>query len=576
MSKGNDICDDFSRIPGARDFPVSKGNTSLKRSILLPGQQTISHQQEATTDHKERELSSFREVLSTFADSTSAHGVGNIAAASSLPRRLVWFVITVGLYVMLIWMCISLVMRYLEKPVVSRMEMSFEESLEFPAVTICNLNMLRRSQLKRKEMIERIIQQVNRRRQAEENSQEEMKTGNMTSTTSVSFKNNLEVLKDVKRKSLLSTAKTPEEREMLLSVGMDTVSLESNLLHMMMKNITEDKLTSLGHDLTEMLKYCRWSYYSCHKGSLKYLWRHFWHWKYGNCYVFNSGLTENGTKVPIMTANRAGPYYGLEMDIFVNQRDYTSLTDEAGIRVVLSDEARMPFPFDEGFSVPTGFATSVGIKKRHIKRVDPYMNDSCLDETKQGHKAYGNIYSEKYHVNYSCQACRMSCLALKEVQMCNCSEPKFPINSSACFSLEQHSCITDVYVKFKARRLDCISKCPQPCFENVFSFTVSSARWSKAFSRRIQKKYRLGKSFGNAAIISENFVRLQIFYEDLSLAKTINEEAYKVENLLADIGGQLGLWIGVSVITVVEVVEFLTSFLTYLWIKRQREIKPIK
>ena len=35
------------------------------------------------------------------------------------------------------------------------------------------------------------------------------------------------------------------------------------------------------------------------------------------------------------------------------------------------------------------------------------------------------------------QACRMSCLALKQVQMCNCSEPKFPINSSACFSLEQ-------------------------------------------------------------------------------------------------------------------------------------------
>ena len=29
---------------------------------------------------------------------------------------------------------------------------------------------------------------------------------------------------------------------------------------------------------------------------------------------------------------------------------------------------------------------------------------------------------------------------------------------------------------------------------------------------------------------SENFLRLQIFYEDLSVAKTINEEAYKVTN----------------------------------------------
>jgi len=51
------------------------------------------------------------------------------------------------------------------------------------------------------------------------------------------------------------------------------------------------------------------------------------------------------------------------MDIFINQREYIKLTDEAGVRVVLTDQARMPFPFDEGFSVPTGFSTSVGIKK---------------------------------------------------------------------------------------------------------------------------------------------------------------------------------------------------------------------
>ena len=62
------------------------------------------------------------------------------------------------------------------------------------------------------------------------------------------------------------------------------------------------------------------------------------------------------------------------MDIFINQKEYTSLTDEAGVRVVLTDQARMPFPFDEGFSIPTGFSTSVGIKKVILESEDSYVD----------------------------------------------------------------------------------------------------------------------------------------------------------------------------------------------------------
>lgn len=43
------------------------------------------------------------------------------------------------------------------------------------------------------------------------------------------------------------------------------------------------------------------------------------------------------------------------------------------------------------------------LAQRFIKRVDPYKNDSCFDEKKLEQKAYSNIYSEKYHVKYSCE-----------------------------------------------------------------------------------------------------------------------------------------------------------------------------
>ena len=51
------------------------------------------------------------------------------------------------------------------------------------------------------------------------------------------------------------------------------------------------------------------------------------------------------------------------MDIFVNQNEYTGSTEEAGIRVAINDQGIMPFPDEQGFSVPTGFSTTVGIRR---------------------------------------------------------------------------------------------------------------------------------------------------------------------------------------------------------------------
>ncbi|CAB4037868.1 degenerin deg-1-like, partial [Paramuricea clavata] len=46
---------------------------------------------------------------------------------------------------------------------------------------------------------------------------------------------------------------------------------------------------------------------------------------------------------------------------------------------------------------------------------------------------------------------------------------------------------------------------------------------------------------------------------------------YDEINLLADVGGQLGLWIGVSVITVFELIELFALILTRLFKRRRTE-----
>ena len=81
-------------------------------------------------DPEEKRQVSFKKLLSSFAANTTAHGVGRIAAASNLPKRVLWCVVSVGLYTAMFWMCTELVLLYVDKPVVSRMETSFEEVRE--------------------------------------------------------------------------------------------------------------------------------------------------------------------------------------------------------------------------------------------------------------------------------------------------------------------------------------------------------------------------------------------------------------------------------------------------------------
>uniref|UniRef100_A0A0K0DIK5 Degenerin-like protein unc-105 n=1 Tax=Angiostrongylus cantonensis TaxID=6313 RepID=A0A0K0DIK5_ANGCA len=51
----------------------------------------------------------------------------------------------------------------------------------------------------------------------------------------------------------------------------------------------------------------------------------------------------------------------------------------------------------------------------------------------------------------------------------------------------------------------------------------------------------------------EQGAMVEVYYEQLNYESLLESEAYGLPNLLSDFGGQLGLWMGVSVITIMEV-----------------------
>nr|XP_006818945.1 PREDICTED: acid-sensing ion channel 2-like [Saccoglossus kowalevskii] len=72
---------------------------------------------------------------------------------------------------------------------------------------------------------------------------------------------------------------------------------------------------------------------------------------------------------------------------------------------------------------------------------------------------------------------------------------------------------------------------------------------------------------GGNEFVRENIVKLQVFYQDLNYEGITQSIAYTEESLASDLGGQVGLWIGISFLTLIEFIELVYD-LFKLWIRR--------
>ncbi|BFZ08249.1 hypothetical protein BsWGS_11288 [Bradybaena similaris] len=66
-------------------------------------------------------------------------------------------------------------------------------------------------------------------------------------------------------------------------------------------------------------------------------------------------------------------------------------------------------------------------------------------------------------------------------------------------------------------------------------------------------------------LIRQNMLRLNIYLEDLSVVEYRQLPAYGLADLFADIGGTLGLWMGISVLTIMELIELIIRLISLLF-----------
>ncbi|XP_020604471.1 amiloride-sensitive sodium channel subunit alpha-like [Orbicella faveolata] len=334
-------------------------------------------------------------------------------------------------------------------------------------------------------------------------------------------------------------------------------------------------------------------------------WSHFWHFAYGNCYVFNGGTTESRLDTKVLKSSEPGPSYGLSLELNIEQEQYIgALTPEAGVRIHISNQGEMPFPLDKGLSLAPGYATSIGMRKvgtilhlqvssissntephRHVNKViiiiievfinnvvlfvfckvlierrDPFSENLCVSDSTSDKY---NIYQQKMKVNYSTTACKKSCWASNQREFCGCMEYKFPrLEDTPVCNITNKTvakCLKGVKSKFKAGTLNCSKSCPPPCREITLKLSTSYSLWpTKAYEAFYMAELKKRtKEVDGSDNFRANVLKVDIFFEELNYEVISEEPSYELANFVSDLGGSLGLWIGMSVLSFAELFELL-------------------
>ena len=444
--------------------------------------------------HEPRTVNSFRhrlfkkdkKKLLKYATSTSTHGVQYIMVGKSRIRRILWSVLFVAALIACLYYITSSIVRYaVEIPTATTVSSVHVSYLEFPSVTICNLNPFN----------EQYITENNI-------------TDIVNSAIDLEVTNSANITDEIHEQC--SRFKSPYSHKVSI----------------------RDLIKTGGQPLEDFIVDCHYLGVSCDlKNDFVSTFS-----PLSMCYTFNA-------RDPVKVVQGSGYRHELSITLNVQQAKFMgSLNNEAGVRVTFQPPSQPPLPVNYGIVVPVGKSAYMGIKYLQIED-HSNIESSCI----QSSEDYPFTILQGY--NYSLSACLSECIFQDIVRTCNCLEqlPSGVYSNAQTCTAADLCCITASLIIAH----EC--NCKLSCNHVQYDITTTYATFPSA-SRRDLMTQRYNTT---ADLLDQNFISLHMYFDELIKRKEVTVRSYDANSLIADIGGQMGLFLGASIIS-------LTEFLVWL------------
>ncbi|XP_043823951.1 acid-sensing ion channel 3 [Dromiciops gliroides] len=334
--------------------------------------------------------------------------------------------------------------------------------------------------------------------------------------------------------------------------------------------------TRAGHTIDDMLLYCRYRGRICGPENFTTIFT-----RMGQCFTFNSGADGN----QLLRTPKGGAGNGLEIMLTVQQDEYLPVLNfseetpfEAGIRVQIHSQEELPTIDQLGFGVAPGYQTFVSCQKQELSFLPrPWGNCESvlqgLDFNIAPSKLSPSNPSSNPKLSYSIPGCRQLCEFQMLHRKCGCRMMYMSGTVPVCSPQQYKNCARPELDNLMWKNNNCT--CPTPCKLTRYGKELSMVRIpSQASSNFLVQTHNLSKKY-----IEDNFLVLDIFFEALNYETVEQKKAYEVADLLGDIGGQMGLFIGASLLTILEILDYLFEVfqdrvLGYFYNRRKSQKKP--
>ncbi|CAF4156776.1 unnamed protein product [Rotaria sp. Silwood2] len=493
---------------------------------------------------------SYRSIFVSYLTSSTTHGLRCIAEAYSTPNRILWICSFVFAFGWMLFFVISSGLQYMSYPTQIDMEIRTEYNMIFPAVTVCSANPLRKD------------------------------------------KTNAALLAYAKRMGINTT-----------TVDLETL-VEPLIVDLFNRN-QKNELIDLGFQLSDILISCSYNGIDCSS-----YFTHSLSSQFGNCYTFNwNGKMKNLFTIRNMSTLNIG-LEGLSMQFYIPRESYypVSYFDE-GLLVSIHENNEFPLIVNDGLRLQTGLSHTILFSKTERNLLpEPYTNctSSVGDELR-------DIYETAFDkdsigkVTYSESLCQESCLKLITDVFCSCVLP-FPFFQRNVWTVDSNSlktantCIPDTSEEqcalttvptFKVQNAGYKKWCPQctpECKNTDFHAVLSALSYPSPKQKAVLTKRLLDKQPNSSnVLLPDDFALKSDMYLSNNLLKvTIASSNYYVivynqkakmliVDLFSSIGGQTGIWVGLSILGVIEFGEVLFKMIVkYLVFVKRKAKKPIK